>query len=297
MIKHWILATRPKTLPAALVPVWVGSVPVLFGGQQTFSWLIFASTMLGCLCIQIATNLFNDAIDFDKGADTKDRLGPVRLTASGLLSRKAVMRAALIVCGVGAIGAIPLILEHGWVPIAIGAVSLLLAYAYTGGPFPLAYRGMGELFVILFFGFVAVFGTYYMQTGKWFEGVTTVGPVGWLIALQVGLYSTVLIAINNLRDIDEDRQSNKRTLAVQVGKQVARWEIGILCFLPLFLWFFYGHINLNIVLGIATSFFLASFICFHVFTKEPSEFYNKLLAVGALQLINFAFWFTVWLWR
>ena len=161
-MKNWILAARPKTLPAAIVPVWVGSAPLLIGKIGEFSWLIFASTLVGCLCIQVATNLFNDAIDAEKGADTEDRLGPKRATASGLLSRKAVMNVAFGFCALGAIAAIPLILKHGWVPIAIGGVSFLLAYSYTGGPFPLAYKGMGELFVILFFGVVAVFGTYYM---------------------------------------------------------------------------------------------------------------------------------------
>ncbi|MDF1755042.1 MAG: 1,4-dihydroxy-2-naphthoate octaprenyltransferase [Verrucomicrobiales bacterium] len=290
-MKNWILAARPKTLPAAIVPVWVGSAPVLLGETGSFSWVIFAATLMGCLCIQIATNLFNDAIDADKGADTADRLGPKRVTATGLISRKAVMGVAFGFCVLGALAAIPLILKHGWIPIAIGGVSFLLAYCYTGGPFPLAYRGMGELFVIIFFGLVAVLGTYFMQTGEWFD------PPGLVVALQVGFYSTVLIAINNLRDIDEDRRSDKRTLAARFGKTFARWEIGFFCFAPLFMWFLYGPTGLRTVGSLATSFLLASFITLQVFTREPGRFYNKLLAVGALQLINFAIWFSIWNWR
>lgn len=282
---------RPKTLPAAVVPVWVGSVPVLTGQTGEFSWLIFASTLIGCLCIQIATNLFNDAIDAEKGADTVDRLGPKRVTASGLISRKAVLSVAVGFCVVGAIAAIPLILRHGWVPVAIGGISFLLAYGYTGGPFPLAYRGMGELFVILFFGFVAVLGTFYMQTGKWSQS-----PM-MIVALQTGFYSTVLIAINNMRDIEEDRRSGKKTLAARFGTKFARWEIGVFCFAPLFMWFLYGPVGGITVGALAVSFLLASFITYHVFVREPGEFYNKLLAVGALQLLNFAIWFTIWNWR
>jgi len=290
-MKNWILAARPKTLPAAVVPVWVGSVPVLLGKAGNFSWLIFASTLAGCLCIQIATNLFNDAIDARKGADTPDRLGPVRVTASGLISRQAVLQAALGFCVLGALVAIPLILKQGWIPIAIGGVSFLLAYGYTGGPFPLAYRGMGELFVIVFFGLVAVPGTYFMQTGQW------IPHPGWIVALQVGFYSTVLIAINNLRDIEEDRRSRKMTLAARFGKTFARWEIAFFCFAPLFLWFFYGPTGIRTLGALAVSFLLASFITLQVFTREPDRYFNKLLAVAALQLINFAVWFSIWTWR
>lgn len=291
MIKDWILASRPKTLPAAIVPVWVGGAPVLLGQSGQFSWLVFFSTLAGCLCIQIATNFFNDAIDARKGADTPDRLGPTRMAASGRISPTKMIVAALVVCAVGAVAAIPLILEHGWIPIAIGGVSYLLAYGYTGGPFPLAYRGFGELFVILFFGLVAVLGTYFMQTGEWFD------KPGLIVALQVGLYSTVLIAINNLRDIEGDRKANKKTLAVRLGKQFARVEIGFLCFAPLFMWFFYGPSEPRTVGALATSFLLASFITFQVFVKEPGRSYNRLLGVGALQLINFAVWFSIWVWR
>ena len=151
---------------------------------------------------------------------------------------------------------------------------------------------MGELFVILFFGLVAVIGTYFMQTGKWFD------PPGIIVALQDRVFTPrFLIAINNLRDIEEDRRSNKMTLAARFGKTFARWEIGFFCFAPLFMWFFYGPTGARTVGALAVSFVIAAFITFQVFTREPGKFYNKLLAAGALQLLNFAFWFSVWMWR
>ena len=154
--------------------------------------------------------------------------------------------------------AIPLILEHGWVIVAIGAVSLFFSYGYTGGPFPLAYRGMGELFVIIFFGFVAVSGSYFVQAGEWG------GLEIWTLGLQCGLYSSVLIAINNLRDIVEDSASGKRTLAVRFGKTFARAEIVMFCFLPVLLWMVVLPENLlSLLLGLIPA-IIGTVICFAV---------------------------------
>lgn len=273
-ISPWLLAARPKTLPAAIVPVWVGSLPAMFGNG--FSAGLFAATLCSCLCIQIATNLFNDAIDSHKGADTERRLGPVRATAAGLLPARAVMLGALGFCALAALIAIPLIQARGWPIVAIGAVSLLLAFAYTGGPFPLAYRGMGELFVIAFFGFVAVLGSWFVQSGR--------GPAleQWIMGLQTGLYSSVLIAINNLRDIDEDRQSAKRTLAVRFGKTFARAEIAAFCLVPvgLSLWQHWLLPAATLPLGLVITVKIAK--------TEPGRVYNRYLALGALQLILYA---------
>lgn len=284
-LKPWLLATRPKTLPAAIVPVWVGSAPAVFADR--FSPLLFVATLASCLGIQIATNLFNDAIDSRKGADTEKRLGPTRVTASGLLSARAVMLGAFIVCLVAALIAIPLIQARGWPIIAIGGVSLLMAYAYTGGPFPLAYRGMGELFVILFFGFVAVGGSWFVQSGE------TPGALQWITGLQAGLFSSVLIAINNLRDIDEDRRSNKRTLAVRFGKNFARAEIAVFCLAPVLLsllgaWLIHPWIALA-----AATLPLGLIIVGKVIRTEPGPAYNRYLGMGALQLIGYAFLLTI----
>jgi len=280
-ISPWLLATRPKTLPAAIVPVWVGSVIPYYGQTYSFSWLLFWATLLGCLCIQIATNLFNDAVDAKKGADTEERLGPKRVTASGLLSRKAVMLGALGFCVLAALISIPLVQARGWWIILIGIVSLYFSYGYTGGPWPLAYKGLGELFVILFFGFVAVVGTFFVQAGE-FDS-----PAIWVLGLQCGLYSCVLIAINNLRDVKEDRKTGKYTLAVRFGKTFARWEIAFFCVAPVFLWLVCW--KWEIFLGaIFVHALFATLIIRGVWRNEPGTCYNKFLGMGAVQLILFA---------
>ncbi len=283
-MKAWLLAARPKTLPAAVVPVWVGATPLLIDDNPfSGSWFLFWCTLGSCICIQIATNLFNDAVDHRKGADTAKRLGPKRVTASGMLSPGVVMIGALGFCLAASVIAIPLILEHGWVIVGIGAGSLLFSYGYTGGPFPLAYRGMGELFVILFFGFVAVSGSYFVQAGEW--GGLEILTLG----LQCGLYSSVLIAINNLRDIAEDSASGKRTLAVRYGKTFARAEIVVFCFLPVLLWMVVLPENLlSLLLGLIPA-IVGAVISFAVSRTEPGSRYNRYLALGALQLILFAF--------
>lgn len=283
--KPWLLAARPKTLPAAIVPVWVGAMPLLIDGDPaTGSWLLFCCTLASCICIQVATNLFNDAIDHEKGADTEARLGPKRVTASGMLSQKAVMGGAVGFCALAALIAIPMILERGWAIVAIGAVSLFFAYGYTGGPFPLAYRGMGELFVILFFGFVAVLGSYFVQSGE-LGGL----PI-WLLGLQCGLYSSVLIAINNLRDIDEDRQTGKKTLAVRFGKTFAKWEIHLFCLAALFLFLPILQNDERSPFGIVGFIALATLsgiLLRNLRRHEPGAIYNKFLAMAGGQLLLF----------
>ena len=196
-------------MPAAIAPVTVGTV---LGAQLAGAWRIDLAVfaLLSCLALQIATNLFNDAIDHEKGADTEKRLGPRRVTASGDLSSRQVMWAALVVLGVSCLCALPLWLDRGWPIIAIGIPSLYLCYGYTGGPVPLAYRGLGDLFVLVFFGWVAVIGSCFLQTGRF-------DPEAVLLGTQIGLLSVALIAINNLRDHEEDAETGKRTLTVRFG--------------------------------------------------------------------------------
>lgn len=280
-LKSCVLAARPKTLPAAIVPVWVGCVLAWkLGGS--FDLPLALCTLAGALAIQIATNFFNDAIDAGKGADTERRLGPKRVTASGLMKPRAVMGlgagflVVAIVCGVA------LFQARGWPIVAIGIPSLFLAYGYTGGPFPLAYRGMGELFVIVFFGLVAVAGTVFIQTGGWPREALLLGA-------QTGLLSAVLISINNFRDREEDASTGKRTLAVRFGPKVAAvaiWlEIKLAAFLGL-VWIVWGHpmwlfASLPVLL-------LGLRILWGVFTQPPGPAFNRLLALGGVQLILFA---------
>lgn len=279
----WILAARPKTLPAAIVPVWVGSMPALVDRDPlSGSWFLFWCTLLSCICIQIATNLFNDAIDHVKGADTKKRLGPRRVTASGMLRPGTVLIGALGFCLLATLISLPMVLERGWPIVAIGLVSIFFAYGYTGGPFPLAYRGMGELFVIFFFGFVAVSGSFFVQTGEWGGGEIL------RLGMQCGLYSCVLIAVNNLRDVEEDRGSGKRTLAVRFGETFARTEILAFCLLPVILWNLYSPpSSAGLLVGLLPA-PVGVIVTFLVFRFPPGPVYNRILAIGALQLILFA---------
>ena len=217
----WILASRPKTLSAAVVPVLIGTALA----APRIDWLMFACAILGALFIQIGTNFVNDALDFKRGADTGERLGPIRVTQAGLLSADAVMRAAYVCFAFAASCGVPLILRGGWVIVVIGVTSILAAYAYTGGPYPLAYNGLGELFVMIFFGFVAVGGSYYVQT-------LSIDAAVILAGFAAGSLACVLLVINNLRDVASDEASNKKTMAVRLGEDFARLEVGFFSLAP-----------------------------------------------------------------
>ena len=222
----WILAARPRTLGAAIVPVVSGCGLAFAAGG--FDPLASALALICAILIQIATNYFNDAIDHAKGADTAERLGPVRATSAGLLSPRAIMTGGAVCLSLAAVLAIPLVLHGGWPILALGIVSLVLSYAYTGGPFPLAYLGLGEIFVVLFFGVFAVTGTFFLNTLE-----ISWAPV--LAGLQIGLHSSVLLAVNNLRDLETDLAANKRTLAARFGLSFARRENAALVAAPFIL--------------------------------------------------------------
>jgi len=285
-LKSWILAARPKTLPAAVAPVWAGCVLawVLTG---EWSWWLAVCTLLSASAIQIATNFFNDAVDYRKGADTAARLGPTRVTASGMLSEGAVM---WIACGfllVACVLAIPLIAARGWPILAIGVPSLYFSFGYTGGPLPLAYRGLGELFVMLFFGLIAVTGTTFVQTGDWHIEAVVLG-------LQIGAISTALIGINNLRDVDEDRTTNKRTLAVRMGETFARAEISALFALAILLGGYWLLAELRWMALLPSAIALpGAVIVMGVWKNAPSARYNRYLALCGMSLLLFALLFQV----
>lgn len=272
---------RPKTLAAGIVPVWVGGVLAwkLSGNFDLWLWLC---TLLGALCIQIATNFFNDAVDGKKGADGENRTGPRRLTGTGDVSFRQVMTlGAVFLIGAAFFGFF-LWSARGWPMIAIGIPSLFLAYGYTGGPFPLAYRGMGELFVILFFGLIAVMGTVFVQTGQWLPEAAVLGG-------QVGLLSAVLISVNNFRDREEDAKVRKNTLAVRLGPKVAAaiiWlEIKVAALLGI-AWLVMGYP----LFGLASLpvFVIGMRIIWGVLTLPADARMNRLLALGAVELVLFA---------
>lgn len=281
-MNKWWLAARPKTLPAAVAPVWLGSsIGALFREGGGSRWLGLC-TLMSCLCIQIATNFFNDAVDSKKGADTAQRLGPQRVTANRMASGRAVMLAAAVMCLLAAACSVPLILERGWLIVLIGAVSLWFSYGYTGGPFPLAYLGLGEVFVILFFGLVAVAGSAWVQCGQWRAEAVLAG-------LQLGCLSAVLIAVNNARDLEEDRLHRKRTLAARFGLGFARGMIAVLALAPYALgmlwwrWFHAPQVALVPLILLPFSLMLTR----NIFKTEPSSHYNRFLAQAALLLLSF----------
>ena len=213
----WILAARPKTLSAAVAPVIVATALAL-RDRGDIPWLYAGLALGGALFIQIATNYINDALDFRKGADTTARLGPMRVTQAGLLSYEAVMRGAYVSLLLAVLCGVPLIMRGGWPILAIGVTSIAAAYAYTGGPYPLAYHGLGEIFVMVFFGIVAVGGTYWVLTLQYTRDAFWCG-------VAMGALAVVILAINNLRDLPTDRESGKRTVAVRIGERGARAEV------------------------------------------------------------------------
>jgi 1,4-dihydroxy-2-naphthoate octaprenyltransferase len=229
--RPWLLAARPKTLTASLAPVIVGTgLAYGLSPSPVRPWLALVA-LLSATCIQIATNLVNDAADFEKGADTADRLGPTRVTQSGLLPGRHVLAAFFVLA---ALLGVPLIVAGGVPIVVIGVLSIAAGYAYTAGPFPLAYLGLGEVFVILFFGVAAVKGMAYVLAGQ------SLSPWAELASLQVGLQSATLLAVNNFRDIVGDRAAGKHTLAARWGERFARVEVGVLAALPFVLgaaWF------------------------------------------------------------
>ncbi len=207
------MAARPRTLPAAVAPVLVGtSLAIRYG---TFHPLAFIAALLGAVLIQIGTNLSNDYSDARRGADTDERIGPVRVTAGGLVPPRQVLVATYVTFAAAVLCGVYLIAVAGWLLLAVGAASILAGVLYTGGPRPYGYEGLGELFVFLFFGVVAVSGSYFVQRkGLPWEAFALAVPVGLLIA--------AILVVNNVRDIDTDRRAGKRTLAVRLGRERTR---------------------------------------------------------------------------
>jgi 1,4-dihydroxy-2-naphthoate octaprenyltransferase len=212
-MRIWFMAARPRTLPAAVAPVLVGTALAVQAGS--FDGVAFACALLGALFIQVGTNLSNDYSDARRGADTEDRLGPVRVTAGGLVPPRQVLIATYVSFAIAVLCGIYLVVVAGWVLLVIGGVSILAGVLYTGGPKPYGYEGLGEIFVFLFFGLVAVTGSYYVQIQKlpW---------EAFVLAVPVGLIASAILVVNNVRDMDTDRRAGKRTLAVRLGRTAVR---------------------------------------------------------------------------
>jgi 1,4-dihydroxy-2-naphthoate octaprenyltransferase len=243
----WLLASRPKTLPAAAAPVVVGSAVAFW--QYSFALIPALVTLLTALLLQVAANLANDVFDYYRGVDVPGRLGPIRVTASGLLSPRQVVIGLVGVLAAACILGGYLFVVAGWPILVIGLSAIIAALAYTGGPFPYGYHGLGDLFVFVFFGPVAVVGTYYIQA------LTVTWEAFWA-SIPIGLITIAILVVNNLRDIGTDGATGKRTLAVRLGVQGTRIEylvclilaylsligMGVLQNMPIWIFLAYGTI-------------------------------------------------------
>jgi len=230
----WLRAARPQTLAAAIVPVMTGAALAVHA--QTYRW---DTTMVALFCafaIQVGTNFANDYFDFVKGADTPDRIGFERAVAGGLIPPKTMLKATVIAMSLAFFAGLYLVWIGGWVILVIGILSLLFGVLYTGGPFPLGYNGLGDLFVFIFFGIIAVMGTYYINALEW--SITS-----FFASIPVGALCVNILVVNNLRDVEQDRVSGKRTLGVLIGEQALKWEYLIMLVLSFSvpLWLFYSN--------------------------------------------------------
>ncbi len=234
-VEAWLMAMRPRTLPVSIGPVLVGTSVAYVEGSLSVGPAIAAG--VGALLLQIGSNFANDVFDFEKGADTEDRIGPPRATQLGLLAPATLKRGMFAVFALSMLVGVYLSWVAGPVIIAVGVASIAAAIAYTGGPWPLGYHGLGDVAVFLFFGLVAVVGTTFVQTAS-------LPALAWLCALPVGGLATAILVVNNLRDIETDLVAGKRTLAVRLGRGGARAEWALLVasayLVPVVLWLGWG---------------------------------------------------------
>lgn len=233
-LRPWLLATRPRTLPAAIAPVLVGSAAAY--AADAFVPLAAGICLLFALLMQVTTNFANDYFDHVKGLDTAARVGPTRAVASGQIRPAVMLAATLVVTALALCVGLLLIRYGGWWLLAVGILSALCAIAYTGGPYPLGYNGLGDIFAFLFFGPVAVGGTYYVQAGR-------LGAVALLAGAGVGLLVANILVVNNYRDLEGDAAGGKRTLVVRFGRRFAWWQYVVSLVLavcmPVLMWLFW----------------------------------------------------------
>jgi len=275
-MKNFIMASRPKTLLAGVIPPMVAYAYYLSHAQESAAlYLILA--VLGALFIQLATNFFNDVIDFQKGADKK-RVGPTRVSAAGLVNISVVKRWAMTCVSLGALCGIPLIIRGGWPFLVLGLISLYLTYGYTGGKVSLAYRGLGELFVFLFFGLFSVIGSYYLFSLK-----VNAGSV--ILASAFGLLATTLICINNLRDRETDAEVGKRTLATRFSERNYQLFIVATIFAPYLLLHYFRDYKMIywVFLGLIPALKLTKI----TFTKKGADL-NEGLKFSGIHLVVFS---------
>lgn len=287
-INNWILASRPRTLPAAVVPVMVGSALAIYQGIFFPVYSIIA--LLCSVLIQIGTNFTNDLYDHLKGSDTKERKGPLRVLASGLISVKEMEWGIFLVFFTAFLLGLYLVYSVGLVILWIGIFSIIAGLAYTAGPFPLAYNGLGDLFVFIFFGIVGTVGTYYLHAQQF-------SSLAFLISIPVGALITNILIVNNYRDIEEDKIAGKNTLAVLLGKEFSRYEyiffILVSFFIPFLLhfkydfniWIFLPYITLPVAITLVKMIFIFTGPQLNKTLELSAKFsalYGLLLSIGII---------------
>ena len=245
-LNSWLLASRPKTLLAAVVPVMVGSALAI--SMNKFFVLYSIVALLCSILIQIGTNFTNDLYDYLKGSDTTKRKGPRRVLASELISVSEMRTAIILVFGLTFLLGLYLVYSVGSLILWVGIFSIFAGIIYTAGPYPLAYNGLGDVFVFIFFGIVGTMGTFYLHTQE-------ISILALIVSIPVGALITNILIVNNYRDIQEDRNANKKTLAVLLGKEFSRWQfifLIIISYLASFVLYFNFAFNLWIFLPFAT---------------------------------------------
>lgn len=285
-LKPWLIAARPKTLTAGFIPVVVAAALAL-SDKGSISWGLAICAMLTAFFIQIGTNLSNDAEDFKRGADTAERLGPLRVTQAGLLTMQQVIAGSFVCFAAAALFGLPLVYQGGW-PLAVALLlSIVFSYLYTSGPAPLAYYGLGDIFVMIFYGLVVMISVYYVLTDAVNSGIILAG-------IQVGMLATAIIAMNNFRDIKQDEAANKMTLAVRFGENFARMEVTLLIITPFLLGVFWALERhwLAAILPLA-ALPAGTFVIKGIWTHDPGKIYNKFFGFSALTHLLFGMLLTV----
>ncbi|MEM9188387.1 MAG: 1,4-dihydroxy-2-naphthoate polyprenyltransferase, partial [Myxococcota bacterium] len=283
-VKVWIQASRPPTLVAALIPVAVGTAIAVAHGSFRADAAIAA--LVGAILIQIGTNFANDVFDFEKGADNEDRLGPTRAVAAGLLSPRAMRNAMILVFALAFVPGIYLATVAGLWVLGLGVVSILAGIGYTGGPYPLAYNGLGDIFVFAFFGFAAVFGTIAVQGSE-------LGALGWGGAVAVGALSTAILVVNNVRDLPTDRKANKRTLVTRFGRTFGLAEYAVMLLLPYVTLLSLIYLGEPPLLALAGLTFPVAVMLWIFVAKTEGKKLNKALFGTAMLLLSYGALFSV----
>jgi len=271
--QSWLLASRPKTLLAAVVPVMVGSALAISMNKFFLPYSLVA--LLCSILIQVGTNFTNDLYDFLKGSDTVKRKGPRRVLASGLISVNEMRTAIILIFGLTFLFGLYLVFSVGILILWVGIFSIFAGIIYTAGPYPLAYNGLGDLFVFIFFGVVGTMGTFYLHTQD-------ISLLSLVVSIPVGALITNILVVNNFRDIEEDREANKRTLAVILGREFSRWQfIVMIIFSYLTSLFLYINFNYSFWIFLPLTTIPISFILITMLYTLKGEELNKTLELSA----------------